>query len=95
MPNSGSYVPPYCPYRNSGVGCRRCCDSYGHGGGGVQPGGLSGEGLSNIETFVGAFIENLSVAIAVKLKAMEVFPQDARSDLPRIESPVEIVQEKC
>jgi hypothetical protein len=42
-----------------------------------------------------SFIENLSIAIAVKIKALKVFPQDSCSDLTgNGKTPVEIVKKE-
>ena len=89
MNDSGPYPPQNCPCRYCGIGSGGCRYPGGHGGGGVQPGGLTSKTISDIETFVSSFIENLSVAIAVKLKALEVLPQNSSPDLSFCEAPLD------
>ena len=88
------YPPQDCPCRDCRVSCVCGRQTYGHGGGGIEPGGFPGKAAPDIEALAGAFIENLSVAIAVKLKAMEVFPQDGGSNWPGRKCPVEVMHEE-
>lgn len=82
----GSYPPLNCPCRHcrfNGVGDGMA----GHGPFGIHPQSAAAKAGTNVEALLGTLVKNLGIAIAVELKALEVFPQNASSNLAGGERP--------